>query len=73
MAGITLSDAQTNLTEALAALQRAREAAGYSIKDRSKTNPRIEACLEDVKFWDQTVKRLSGGGRTVRGITPSDG
>ena len=59
MTAITLAQAQTQLTEALAALSAARKAQGYSISDRSLQRARVEELQADVGFWEKRVNELT--------------
>ncbi len=72
MAGITLSQAETKLSNAMTALDKAMELQSYSVGGRSASRPGIEALKEQVEYWDRMVKRLSrsGGGIQIRGATP---
>lgn len=75
MAGITLSEAQANLTS----LQAAYTAliggvSAYSISttgvSRSLTRRDLSELREEISYWDTYVKKLDRGGITVRGVTP---
>ena len=71
MAGITLAQAQTALTNWLDADAALSRGEAYTIAGRSVT--RAET-LEKIKYWDRKVKRLSstgGSGIPVRGVTLS--
>ena len=69
MAGITLAVAEEQLTAALAALQKARDAKSYSIGSRSLERD-YQMALKDVQYWEGQVQRLDrGAGARVRGLT----
>ena len=74
MAGLTLAQAQANLTAANAALLKAMDVAAYTISggsgSRSKTNQNIDALQRQVEYWDGQVKKLSRGGMRIVGATP---
>jgi hypothetical protein len=73
MAGITLADAQAQLTAWLAASTAVASNQSYTIGSRSLTRADAREIREQIKFWDSQVKRLAdsaGGGIRVRGITP---
>lgn len=56
---ITLAQAETQLSEALAALSKARESAAYSIADRSSTRQALEVLQKDVRLWERKVRELT--------------
>ena len=75
MAGITLTEAESNL----AALQTAYSAliggvSSYSISttgsSRSLTRRDLSELREEITYWDSQVKKLTRGGITIRGVTP---
>lgn len=71
MAGITLAQAETNLSKLMAAAALEDGAASISFPDgRSVTYRDIGAINQAIAFWDVQVKRLSRGGLAVRGISP---
>jgi len=70
MAGITLSQAETQLALWLEAETSVATGQAYSIGGRSLTRVNANYIGERIKFWDSMVKRLSGGGVNVRNITP---
>lgn len=71
MAGITLTQAQAQLTSWLAADTAVAQGQSYAIGTRSLTRAQAREIRENIEFWDRQVKRLTrGGGIRVRGITP---
>ena len=75
MSGVTLSEAQANLT----ALQAAYTAliggvSAYSISttgvSRSLTRRDLKDLRDEISYWDTHVKKLDRGGITVIGATP---
>jgi len=78
MAGVTLGQAQTALTSALAAYEKAVKAQEYSHSGSqvsfSKRNQEIDKLLTTIDFWDNKVKKLSNSntGAIVSQIAPMD-
>ena len=70
MAGITLSQAESQLSSWLAADSAVANGQSYSIAGRSVTRADASEIRENIQFWDRQVKRLSRGGIRVRGGTP---
>lgn len=75
MAGITLSDAQTALSNWLAAANKIAEGQEYTIEmadgsSRTLKRANLKEVHEMIIFWDKQVQRLSRGGIRVRGIQP---
>ena len=73
MAGITLAQAEAQLTAWLAASTAVSQGQAYTIGSRSLTRANSSEILKQIQFWDSQVKRLeesAGGGIRVRGITP---
>jgi len=70
MAGITLAQAEAQLTIWLDAMTAV--ANGQSVTTGGRTYNQVDAraIRENITFWDQKVKRLSRGGLRVRGATP---
>ena len=75
MAGITLSEASSNL----AALQTAYNdliggVSSYSISttggSRTLTKRDLSELREEITYWNSEVKKLTRGGITIRGVTP---
>lgn len=73
MAGITLAEAEAQLTAWMDASTAVASNQSYSINGRSLSRADAAQIRENIKFWDQQVKRLSRGGIRVRGVTPSGG
>lgn len=63
MAGITLAEAQAQLTQWLAALDAIALNQSYSIAGRSLSRADLSDVREQVDYWDQKVKRLSNRSR----------
>jgi hypothetical protein len=65
MAGITLAQAQTALTAALAAYEKAVKAREYSHNgpqtEFSKQNQDIDKLTKSIDFWDNKVNELTSG------------
>ncbi len=73
MAGITLPQAEAQLTAWLAASTAVSQGQAYTIGSRSLSRASAREIREQIQFWDGQVKRLTdsaGGGIRVRGITP---
>jgi hypothetical protein len=77
MAGITLDQAQTQLNNWLAAIERISVGQSYSITtgegSRTLTRADLGDAQKQVEYWDRQVKRLTRGGIRVRGVTISRG
>ncbi len=56
---ITLAQAETQLSEALAALSKARASASYSVADRSSTRQQLGELQSDVRLWERKVRELT--------------
>ena len=71
MVGITLVQAETQLTAWLNASSAVAQGQSYSIStesgSRSLTRANANEIMQQVQFWDRQVKRLSRGGIRVRG------
>ena len=70
MAGITLVQAETQLTSWLAADTAVATGQSYSIGGRSLTRANAKEIRDNITFWDKHVKRLTRGGIRIRGGTP---
>ena len=70
MAGITLAQAEAQLTAWLTADSAVAGGQAYSIAGRSLTRANAKEITAKIEFWDQKVKTLSRGGRAIKGITP---
>lgn len=69
MAGITLAEAETKLSEWMAASTAVALKQSYSIAGRTLTLADAKEIRDSVKFWNDMVIDLDRGGPTVRGIT----
>lgn len=72
MAGITLAQAETQLSEALTALSKARKAVSYGTGDLRVQRATLAEAQADVEKWESKVQSLSRGGISVRGAVPLD-
>lgn len=70
MAGITLAQAEAQLTAWIAASTAVASGQAYSIAGRSLTRANAAEIRENIKFWDGKAKELSRSGRQIKGITP---
>jgi hypothetical protein len=71
MAGITLVQAEAQLTAWIAASTAVASGQSYSIAGRSITRADAKEIRESITYWDTQVKRLSrGGGIGVKFATP---
>ncbi len=70
MAGITLAQAEAQLSSYLTAETAVLNNQSYTIEGRSMTRADLGEIRQGIKFWDTEVKRLSRGGLRVRGVTP---
>jgi hypothetical protein len=70
LAGITLVQAQAQLTAWLAASTAVASGQAYSIAGRSLTRANSREIRENIEYWDGKVQTLTRGGRAVKGITP---
>jgi hypothetical protein len=69
-AGITLAQANAQLTSWLAADTKVATGQSYSISGRSLTRANAKEIRDNITFWDNHVKHLTRGGIRVRGATP---
>lgn len=73
MAGLTLLQAENQLSAWLAADTAVAQGQSYAIGTRSLTRANAAEIRENIQFWSAKVTllaRSSGGGIRVRGITP---
>jgi hypothetical protein len=70
MAGITLTQAETELALWLAADRAVATSQSYNIGGRTLTRADAGEIRENIVFWDKQVKRLSRSGIRVTGGTP---
>ena len=73
MAGITLTEAEEQLREWLAASKAVTKAQSYTVAGKSQTKADAKVIRDNIAYWNKEVKRLSRGGIGIRGVTPSDG
>jgi len=67
MAGITQAQADAQLVQWLAALDKLSTGGqSYSIGGRSLTRADLSAVQDQVEFWDKQVRKLSRGGIKIR-------
>lgn len=70
MAGITKTQAETNLAAWLAASEAVAAKQSYAIGGRQLTYANAAWIQKQIEFWDKMVKRLDRGGIRVRSGTP---
>lgn len=72
MSGITLAQAEAQLTLWLAASTAIASGQEYSIGNRQLKRADLAEVNESIKMWQGYVNRLSSGrsGMRVRGVTP---
>jgi uncharacterized protein DUF6148 len=63
MAGITLAQAEAQLSAWIAASTAIASGQSYSIAGRSLTRANLADVLEQIKFWDNLTKQLTPRGR----------
>lgn len=77
MAGITLEQAEAQLSAWLSASAAVAQGQSYTIStesgSRSLSRANAREIMSQIKYWDTQVKRLTRGGINVRGVTISDG
>jgi hypothetical protein len=71
MAGITLAQAQAQLTAWLAADTAVASGQAYSIAGRALTRAQAAEIRQNIQFWDSQVKKLTRGGFRIIGGTPT--
>jgi len=71
MPGITLSQAETQLSLWIAASTAVASGQEYRIADRSLKRANLADIQAQITFWDSQVKRLTRGGIRVIGATPN--
>jgi hypothetical protein len=71
MAGITLTQAESQLTQWLACLDAISTSQTYSIAGRSMSRANLSDVHEQIEYWDRKVKRLSASGKgiPIKGVT----
>lgn len=65
MAGITLEIAQAKLTKWLAADDAVARSQEYEIEGRRMTKANAKQIRENIDYWEEKVRRLSGTGRRI--------
>lgn len=70
MAGITLAQAETKLSEALTAYEKAMTALEYGTGDLKVKRASLSEIQDAIKFWQSQVQSLSRGGISVKGVIP---
>lgn len=73
MAGITLAQAESQLTAWLAASTAVSQGQAYTIGSRTLSRANAKEIRDMISFWEAKVARLesgAGSGIRVRGITP---
>ena len=68
MAGITLAQAQAQLTTWLAADTAVASGQAYTIGGRSLSRANAKEIRENIQFWDSKVQKLSRGGIRIRTV-----
>jgi hypothetical protein len=69
MPAITLAQAQTRLSDWMAADEAVSRGQAYSVGGRSFTRAQASEIRQNIEFWERKVNALassSGGGRRVR-------
>jgi len=75
MAGLTLAQCETKLTEYLTAAEKVALKQSYSIDGRSLTYANLNEINAAIEFWDRQCKRLSRGSKgnmIARSLTARD-
>ena len=70
MAGITLTQAEAQLTLWLAADQAVATNQSYTISGRTYTRADAAAIRANVEYWDKKCKQLARGGIRVTPVIP---
>ena len=70
MAGITATQAQTQLDAYLAAETAVLAGQSYELNGRKVTRADLSAIQSGIKIWNSRAQQLARGGLAVRGITP---
>lgn len=77
MAGITLAQAQAKLDLWMDAEDKVATGQSYTIStaggSRTLTRADLGEIRRNIDYWDQKVRRLSGGGIRVRHARPATG
>ncbi len=67
MAGLTLAQAEQHLNEWLTADSAVAKGQAYSLGGRTFTRADAAVIRENIRYWQQMVKRLARGGVPARG------
>ena len=70
MAGITATQAQTQLDAYLAAETAVLSGQSYELNGRKVTRANLAEIQTGIRTWNARAKSLSRGGLSVRGATP---
>ena len=70
MAGITLAQAETKLSEWLTVEEAVQTGQSYRIGERTLERADLQYIGERITFWNQQVIRLTRGGIRLTGGTP---
>jgi hypothetical protein len=70
MAGITLAQAEAKLALWMEADDKVAKGQSYSIAGRSLSRADAKLIQENIKFWNDQVKKLTEGGMNVTAVTP---
>jgi len=70
MAGITLSQAETQLAAYLSASEAIATGQEYRIGDRMLKRADLQYVMQMLTYWDSQCKRLSRSGLRIIGGTP---
>lgn len=69
MAGITLTQAETQLTNWLNASTAVSKSQSYNIDGKQLTRADAKFIREQIEYWDAKVKKLTEGGIRIKGAT----
>jgi len=72
MAGITETQAQTQLDLWISADAAVAKGQSYSIGGRSLTRANAKEISEKIDFWSGKLAKIQGGGSKVRRVVPRD-
>ena len=70
MAGITATQAQTQLDAYLAAETAVLSGQSYELNGRKVTRADLASIQSGIKIWNTRARSLARGGISVRGATP---
>ena len=74
MAGITLAQAEAQLTTWLTAMEKVASGQEYEIGNRKMTRANLAEIRETIEYWDSKVQQLDrnsgSGGLRVRPVVP---